>query len=165
MVDIAEIEKVWGVWAEPLLKYRTNTLTKADVVEALRSDGPIPREARDMLAEIISGTGRPLAAHRPKKWPEAGTETGSGRIHLQMVTILVKELTRAIKDPSQMDDRYIHPSWRVDILEAHKRSTYKRRKRVAPKQQAKAWVAELYDVSPSTIRDWLRKGRELNKKD
>ena len=62
-----EINDLIGLWPGVLHSKKKGELTKADVVEALRSDEPIPREARELLADYVEG--KPTFKPGPKTRP------------------------------------------------------------------------------------------------
>lgn len=63
-----EISELIGLWPRVLELASRRELRKSDVVEALRSDEPIPPAARALLADILEGK------HKNKRGPRGPSE-------------------------------------------------------------------------------------------
>lgn len=140
-MDIRQI-----IWAFMLADYSHGKLRKSSVIAELRAGNPPPKDALDMIADIIEGTGKPL---------KNGQEPRFSELSQRGVVRYVYQLEGWITDPESapveyLDDEALH--W---IKRAHARTKTKNRKRESARYQAKNMVAG-GAISMRTLESWLK---------
>lgn len=160
--DIEALERLMGLdepgWKEWFSIYRAwvdeKPIEKQDVLRALKSGAPVPKEVAPFLAAVIEGDYKFRRGN--KKWYRDSVLNDP-----QLVMGSVLNFESFIRDPSLLADD-AEPAFRRRIAALNARSRAKHRSdRITARQAAMVLAAEWHSISVRRVREKIRQFNKM----
>jgi len=135
------LHDIFGPWAALLNKLEAGKkLTKAEVIQLLNSDEPVPDRAKPFLKDVILGT--------------ANLRGGDISLNEKPSALLRYVMLRDWLDPDRTDIDALEVSERRELAKLRQKMKMQGWPKI-PHTLAKRLIADQFNVHPDTLQNWI----------